>query len=65
MGWVWFLSFVTLFCILGYQRASLNVWTVSVAVFLILFSRISDASQAALVIAWLCFFPYFYTTLCF
>ena len=59
MGWVWFLSFVTLFCILGYQRASLNVWTVSVAVFLILFSRNSDASQAALVIAWLCFFLIF------
>lgn len=59
MGLVWFFSFVAIICVLGYQRASLNIWTLSIAIFLILFARISHVSQATLIFMLLCFLVLF------
>src|SRR5579883_489768 len=52
MGWIWLLAFLTVITVLSYNRASLKVWTVGVAVFLLLFSRLSQASPTGLIVSW-------------
>lgn len=42
MGWVWLLGFVVCFSALAYQRASLNVWALALAVFLLIMCRLSS-----------------------
>jgi acyl-CoA dehydrogenase len=59
MGWIWLLGFLTLGSVLSYQRASLKVWTVALTVFLVLFTRLSDASLFGLSIIWLAFLSTF------
>lgn len=44
MGWIWILAFLTLISVLGYKRASLNVWTLSVVLFLVFFARLGGFS---------------------
>lgn len=44
MGWLWLLGFIACFCTLAYQRASLHVWTLGLAVFFSLMAFLSDAA---------------------
>lgn len=55
MGWIGFLAGLTLFSVLFYHRASLNVWTVALSVFLILLTLLSDLSKVSLIILWFVF----------
>lgn len=55
MGWIWFLAFLTIVAVLGYKRASLNVWTLSVVLFLVLFARLGDFSPTLIIAATLLF----------
>ena len=59
MGWIWFLSFLIIIGTLAYQRASLKVWTLALAVFLILVTLLSTLSIVSLVIEWALFFAIF------
>ncbi len=55
MGWVWFFAFVVVFFGLAYHRAKLIIWTISYAVLLALWSRLSDTGAAGLTAGWLLF----------
>lgn len=55
MGWIWFFAFLTVFCALAYHRASLKVWTLSLAIFLVLLTRLSSCSILALTFYWAIF----------
>lgn len=59
MGWIWVLAFIVLFGVLAYNRAKLTVWTLGVAVFLLLATRLSHASVASLLVDWVVFFAIF------
>lgn len=50
MGWT--LAFCLIFAALSYQRAKLPVWTVAVAVFLLLYTRLSHAHLVSLILSW-------------
>ncbi len=56
MGLIWLLLFLAYFSALAYQRASLRVWTLAIAVFLILMTWLSHLSVFILISAWLVFF---------
>lgn len=59
MGLIWFVAFLIVVSVLGYQRASLKVWTLGLGVFLLLFSRLSDASVIGLSVIWVVFLAVF------
>jgi len=59
MGWIWFLAFGALFSMLAYNRAKLNIWTLAVAIFLILMTRLSHFSALGLLFAWIIVFAIF------
>jgi len=52
MGWMWALAFFLLFSMLAYNRAKLNIWALSVVVFLLLMTRLSHFSGIGLISAW-------------
>lgn len=52
MQWIWLLAFVLLGGMLAYHRAKLIIWGLSVAIFLILMTRIGSFSGWSLVCAW-------------
>lgn len=39
LGLIWFIAFLFVFCVLAYQRASLLIWTISLALLLILAAK--------------------------
>lgn len=55
MGWLWFVGFLGVIFTLAYQRASLHIWALSVAIYLLLLTKISHASTVGLVLAWIVF----------
>lgn len=55
MGLVWFLSFIVVFSTLAYHRASLKVWTLSLAIFLILATRLSAITFWPMLLTWAAF----------
>lgn len=55
MGLLWSLFFIGTLCTLAYQRASLNVWTLSLSIFFVLMSRLSDATFWQMSIVWFLF----------
>lgn len=55
MGLMWFIAFLTVMSVLAYHRASLNVWALSIGVFLLLLSRLGDFTSIALVVSWTLF----------
>lgn len=55
MGWIWLFAGLTLMSVLSYNRASLKVWTLALAIFLVLFTRLSGDSVIGVVTAWLIF----------
>ncbi len=52
---MWFLLFLGCFSALAYHRASLNVWTISMAVFFVLLSKLSDITFWPMTFSWLAF----------
>lgn len=55
MEWLWILAFLGIVSTLGFQRASLSVWTLAITIFLVLFSILSQASFWLLSLSWLLF----------
>ncbi|HSW69817.1 MAG TPA: acyl-CoA dehydrogenase [Gammaproteobacteria bacterium] len=53
MGWIWILAFAALFCMLTYNRARLNIWTIALVIFLIFLTRFSHVSALGLLAAWI------------
>lgn len=56
---IWIIAFIICFSTLAYQRASLNIWSLACATFLILMTVLSKASALGLVFVWLLFFLFF------
>lgn len=56
MGWIWILAFVGGVSTLAYQRASLNIWALSFAIFFIFLSALSQLTHATLITLWVVFF---------
>lgn len=54
MGWIWLIAFLTIVSVLAYQRASLKVWTLSLAIFIGLFTII-DGFSAWAITSWILF----------
>ncbi|HSW93677.1 MAG TPA: acyl-CoA dehydrogenase [Gammaproteobacteria bacterium] len=52
MQWIWLVSFVLLGGMLAYHRAKRIIWALSVAIFLLLMTRIGTFSGWSLVCAW-------------
>lgn len=59
MNWIWLFTFLVCFGTLSYQRATLHVWTATLAAFLILFSVFSQTALLGLIFSWLIFFVAF------
>jgi len=55
MEWLWILAFLGMVSTLGFQRASLSVWTFAITVFLLLFSILSQTSFGLVSLDWLLF----------
>lgn len=53
MGWIWLLACLSVISVLAYHRSSLKVWTLGIAVFLLLLTRLSHFSGASIVLFWL------------
>lgn len=52
MGWTWIVAFILLFSMLAYNRATLIIWTLSIAVFLLLMTRLSYFSTGMIIASW-------------
>lgn len=55
MEWLWIIAFLGIVSTLGFQRASLSVWTLAFAVYLILFTILSTSSALFLLFIWILF----------
>lgn len=56
---IWLISFIIIAGVLLFQRASLTVWTLALAIYLIVLSRLSNTTIPGLVLAWLMFLTLF------
>ncbi len=59
MEWIFVLAFIAIFCMLAYNRAKLVIWTLAVAVFLVLATRLSGFSAITLLVSWIVAFAIF------
>lgn len=53
-GLCWFIAFLVVFCVLAYHRASLIIWTVSIALLLVLATSFNGLTVAA-ALSWIVF----------
>jgi len=58
MGWFGLFAFLTIISVLSYQRASLNVWTLALAIFFAFVSRFTGFSVLSICL-WILFFVIF------
>lgn len=58
MGWFGLFAFLTIISVLSYQRASLKVWTLALAIFVAFVTRFSGFSIVAIIL-WIFFFVIF------
>lgn len=54
IAFTWFIAFLILFCTLAYQRASLIIWTGSLALFLVFITKFAGIT-VGLIIGWILF----------